>query len=389
MASPEIFRRWCGIAAVAGALERRVWAKTSLGVLFPNVYVLLVGPPGVGKYIIETVRELWTETIEPGTKRPAFAVAPDNMSKAALMDTLAKAKKTWLPKVGAPLTYHSLLIAAEEFEVLLPDYDREYIGSLNSIFNNKPLHAEARRHGPVRELVIERPQLTILGGAQPSYFVSTFPEEAWSTGFARRIIMVYAAETPFRELFGELSETAVAKPALLAKLAGLSQLYGQMKWTPDAASALAEWHRKGCPPVPGHSKLAHYNRSRTMHAAKLAIISSASRGPSLAIDALDIKRGIEWLCEAEALMPDIFREMAGKSDSQVIEELHFFMQRAWLANGRKPLRDAMLVGFLAQRLPSEKIEKVLAIAERAGVIARVAGTADQYVPRPRTEHGIE
>lgn len=386
--SPDLFRKWSGIALVAGALERRVWVKAGTKVAFPNLYVLLVGPPGTGKFIIEDARAIWTETRELNRNAPAFRVAPDSMTKASLMDTLAKSKQIKIAPQGPPLVYHSLLIAAEEFGVLLPDYDQAYIASLNSIYNNKPLHEESRRTGSVRELKIEFPQLNILGGVQPSYLATTFPEEAWSTGLARRLIMIYCPEPAKRPLFYEPMLPFDARPHLLEKLSQFSVIMGQMLWEPAAAEAIAKWDESGGPPIPTHSKLSHYIRSRTLHALKLAMVSAVARTGMLVIQEIDVRRAIGWLTEAEALMPDIFREMVGKSDSQVVEELHYFVTSAY-ARTRKAVKASLIYNFLYTRVPSDKVERIFQVAERANILARVAGTQDEWLPRPKSDHGME
>lgn len=387
--SPALFKRWSAIALVAGALERRVFAKTGGGAIFPNLYTLLVAPPGVGKFVIETVRELWTETIEPGTKLPAFHVASDSVTNASLMDELVKAKSVLVMPQGPPLTYHSLLVAAEEFQVLLPAFDQQFIASLNSIYNNKKFHRESRRTGTVREVVLENPQLNILGGAQPAYFASTFPEEAWATGFARRVIMVYSTETPTRSLWFESEIEEGAREKMLAKLARLSQLKGSMRWHPAAAQALDIWHQAGGPPIPSHSKLAHYNRSRSVNSVKLATISAISRTGGFLIEKIDVERGLAWMIEVERLMPDIFREMIGRSDTQVIEEMHIYIMSLWAGNKTKPVDGGVIRRFLLQRVPHEKAETIIMAAEKANYIARVAGTQDLWVPRPKMEREVE
>lgn len=387
--SPDQFRLWAGISLVAGALERRVWAKVGPPKTFANLYILLVAAPGIGKQVIEQARGLWRDCKEPGTKLPAFHVAPNQMTKAALVDSLAKAKSVRIVKEGV-VTYHSMLVAAEEFEVLLPNYDKEYIATLNYMFNSPDIpYEEIRRTGSVREVKIDLPQLNILAGVQPSYFVSTFPEEAWTTGFARRIIMIYAHETPFQELFGESHDREDLRQAMLLRLARMSQLYGQMLWDPQGAERIADWHRAKGPPRPEHSKLVHYNNSRTMLLTKLCMVSAISRTGDLVIDDLDVRRGLEWLIAAEKLMPDIFREMIGKSDTQVIEELHLFMTSIWAKNKMAPVRGDLVWAFLSQRLPSEKVEKVLMLAERANIIQRVAGTQELWKPVPKYQHGVE
>jgi len=379
--SPDIFRKWTGIALVAGALERRVWIRAGVKITYANLYTLLVAPPGVGKYIVEEARALWTEVKEPGTAIPAFHVSPDNMTKAAMLDTLVKAKTTRLIPRGPTITYHSLLIAAEEFQVLLPDYDQEIIGALNSIWNNKPNHSESRRYGTVRELSIEYPQFNILAGVQPSYFVSTFPEEAWTTGFARRIIMVYAGEAPFKELFYIPPEVEGMRDLVLSRLAHLSQLYGEAKWTTEAVEHISNWHRQGQRPVPQHSKLTHYNRTRIIFAQKLSLISAVARTGALIIELVDVTRALAWLFEVEGLMPDVFREMVGKSDKTVIEELHNFMVQANAKEKGRGIRGEMVMRFLLTRVPTEKAEKIMSLCERADIIARVGGSPDLWVPR--------
>ena len=395
MASPEIYRVWSGISCLAGALERRVWLRAyEHRETFPNLYVLCVGAPGVGKQVIDFVRDLWGEVMDPGADRSIFHVAPDSVTKASLVDNLAKAQRTFIPPSGPPVTYHSLLIAAEEFEFFLPSYDREFISTLNKLFNNPTTpHTESRRTGSVRELSIALPQLNLLGGAQPAYFAATFPEEAWNTGLSRRILMIYAAETPFVELFQEREDRGWLRERLVQGLQRASQLWGQMKWESTAAASVAKWHREqealrqAGKQTPGHSKLQHYVRSRTMHLLKLMTVSSVSRESDLVLRQIDFDRALGWLTEAERFMPDIFREMVGRSDAAVVEELHYFVQAAQARNRGKAIHTTLVVDFLRKRVPSEKIEKILWVAKQAGVLALIAGTEDLWVAKPKHDYG--
>lgn len=394
--SPLIFRKWSAIAAVAGALERRVWARTKGGVLFPNLYTLFVAPPGVGKYVLEDVQEFMREVCEPGTKSPAFCIAPSNVSKASLLDTLVKSGNRKLLPQAPPIVYHSLMTVAEEFSVLLPAYDLEYIGVLTKIYNNVGLYDEERRASNVKSLKIEFPQLNIVAGTQPGWLASTFPEEAWSTGLASRLMMVYSGEKPKTELFWDSIEQAdeherlrlLARARCLRSLAHISQLYGQMQWSFAAVDRLQEWNRGGQLPVPQHSKLLYYNNRRQLHLLKLCIVSAIASTCKLIIELSDVERAMSWMNEAELLMPDIFRAMVGRSDTQVIEELHLFVMQMWNRGGKKAIPERMLFAFLQQRVPSDKIEKIITIAERSNIIARVVNT-DMYIPKPRVDFGVE
>jgi len=393
--SPAIYRRWSAICCVAGALERRCWAATDQGALFPNLYVLLVGPPGTGKFIIEEVRGLWTDAKEPGTLAPAFHVAPDSMTKAALIDELQESKSVRVLSNGQQLIYHSLLIAAEEFSIFMSSYDMEFVGVLNGIWNNRTEHKEKRRHGPKREVSIPYPQLNLLGGVQPAFLGELLPENAWATGLARRTIMVYSNEVKLVPLFGGKQSDSAKRQKLLGRLGALSRLWGQFQFTPEAIGHLGDWHMAGGKPVPTHSRLEGYVKSRTVSVIKLALVSSASRGDSKIIDQIDIVRALEWLFEAERFMPDIFRDMKGNSDAVVLEELHYFLSQAYSmpknrnsAGAPKPLSGDLIWKFLSDKIPSQKIEMIILTAERSGMIARAAGLEGYWVPKPKPLMGF-
>lgn len=382
-------RLWSAIGMVAGALERRVWINPGPGPVYPNLYTLLVAPPGVGKYVVNTVRELMFDVLAPGTKTKAFKVAPDNMTKAALLDRLAKSKQTLLPPRGAPVEFHAMMIAAEEFGVLLPAWDNEFIAALNSIYNNPTVpYSEERRHGPARELSIPFPNLNILGGVQPVWLGMTLPEEAWGMGLMTRMIMIYSAEGITRSLAYTVPMEPQLREKIISSLGALSQLYGAFQWGAGAFEFLDEWHIHNGPPTPTHTKLGHYNRRRTLHIIKLSMIASVAASTALVIELIHVKRAINWLLDAEKLMPDIFRDMIGKSDTQIIEELHYFVTANWAKEKGKPVHPSVLINFLRQKVPSDKIDKIIAVAEASNIIARVAGGVG-YLPRPKHEHGVE
>jgi hypothetical protein len=387
--TPDLFKKWSAISLVAGALERRVWTVVgSRGGkprnTYPNLYVFLVGAPGVGKFIVQDVQELWMETKEHGTETKAFQVAENNLTKASLIDRMVDSTRSFLPLKGSPYEYNSLLVAAEEFGVFLRTYDLDFISVLNMVYNNPESYSEMRRYGPAREVNISRPSLNILAGVQPSWMATVFPEEAWGMGLTSRIIMAYGTSGEPKDPFTEGLDRPLERRRLLNNLGRLSMLYGPVPWTKVAAEKLTAWHVSGGKPTPTHSKLEHYCRRRTLHVIKLSIVSSVSRTNRVGqIEEIDVDRAIAWLVEAERLMPDIFRSMIGRSDHQIIEELYAHVL-ALYATTRAPIHEQRLFTFLLQRVPSDKINHIIAAAERSGMIARIAGT-ESYTPKARTE----
>jgi len=380
--SPEIFRLWSGITAVAGALERRVWLESAQGKLYPNLYVMLVSNPGVGKtQAISRVDALWRLTRD-------LKVAPHDVTKAAFIDSIKKAKRIIIRSETSMVEYHTLLVAADELGVFLPAYDLDFLSSLNRIYDNPDVHQQNRRGFGDEQIDIANPQLTLLGGVQPAYLAQLLPEAAWGQGFMSRMIMIHSSVPIKTKLFTiGLFQKAEAKNAkLLLGLKVMLKLFGKMTVDPEAEEAIENWYATGCAPVPEHSRLEHYVSRRIIHILKLSTISAVSAGHNT-ITVEDFARAREWLLHAESVMPDIFREMVGRSDGQVIQELHFFAWQLWIRD-KKPIHQSRLIHFLQNRVPSEKAMRVLEIAEKASILERLAGE-DTYRPRPKHEHGME
>jgi len=380
--SPPIFRLWSAIAAVGGALERRVWLESAQGKLYPNLYIMLISNPGVGKtQAISRVDTLWRQTRE-------LKVAPHDVTKAAFIDALKNAARRIIKSESAIIEYHTLLVAADELGVFIPAYDLDFLSSLNRIYDNPDVHQQNRRGFGDEQIDIINPQLTILGGVQPAYLAQLLPEAAWGQGFMSRMLMVYSALPVKTKLFERAAfdrYTRLHVPLLLGMKAMLKR-FGAMPFSPEAETQIELWYGTGMEPVPTHSRLEHYISRRVIHVLKLSLISAVSAGRQT-IEMIDFERARHWLLEAERIMPDIFREMVQRSDAQVIQEMHFFAWQLWITS-KAPIHESRLIHFLQNRVPSEKIHRVIEIAEKAGIFEKIAGT-NSYRPRPKTEHGME
>ncbi len=378
--SPDNFRLWTGISTIAGACERRIWMKSSLKRLYPNLYILLIGNPSVGKSAsLVFAEEFWRST------KKVF-IAPNAVSKASLLDVLARSgKKIIINNGDGLLEYNALAIAASEFGVLVPSHDPEFLSVLVDIYDNKDNFSDEKR--TTKSVDIICPMLNIIAGTTPGYMMGLLPEEAWNSGFMSRQIMIYASEGPKVDFFDAPSRSETSKQKLIQGLIKITERMGEIQWSADAKAGFRGWIAKDQAPVPEHSKLRHYCGRRNIHIAKLAMISCISRGEDLEVLAQDLTRAMDWLFAAEIRMPDIFREMVLKSDAQVIQELHRYLFQLW-SKDKKPVHESRLIHFLQQRVPSGNILRIMEIAEKSNIINKNAG-GPYYTPRPTHEHGIE
>lgn len=383
--SPERFRLWSAISAISGALERRVWTEGTGGPIFPHLYNVLVGAPASGKTTsIRIVRDLWSRI-------PGFHVAADNLTREALVDAMAKSLRTIVNGAEFPLIYSALNVACSEFGVFFANHDTHYLSFINHIYDGLNSYKEERRTVDPPEVI--KPHLVILAGTQPDFLGSFMPEEAWGMGFTSRLLLIYSAAPGTTKIFGKSVDVS---KGLQGGINDLAVLKGEFVWMDDAIDEFVAWDKSGPggiggAPIPQHPRLRHYLGRRPLNVIKLSMISSASRGVSMTVTIDDVERAKSWLLEAEAGMPDIFLSMAQKSDSQIIDDMHLALYRMYssvVRGERKPIQKEAVYRYLAKRIPSPLIPKIIETAEHMGVLK--PGTyPDEWIPAPLNEHTPE
>ena len=148
----------------------------------------------------------------------------------------------------------------------------------------------------------------------------------------------------------------------------IASLFGKIEWSPDAASAITAWDEMGLPPVPEHGKLSHYNSRRLAHVIKLCMVACVSAGDSLVISLDHYRQALDWILEAEALIPDIFNSMGISGDARAIEDLYHYVFKMYAKGGKKPVSEHRIWEFLRDRVPSHSITKIIEVMVRSRML---------------------
>jgi hypothetical protein len=369
--APELFRRWAGIGMISAVMERKVWAHTKGSVLYPNLYLVLVAPPGVGKSNVLSMTENLLRSV------PGICVAPSSLTTASLVDSVALAE--------SPAGGHSLQAVASELGVFLPAYDPSYMNTLTKLYDGEH-YEERRRTGKVNHLVVDRPLLSVIGGTTPSYLNSFLPEGAWDQGFTSRTIFVYSEEILKPDIWGsDTDETHLVRlrSDLVHDLRTISRVCGRATWTSQAQEAITAWYHDDLKPIPEHPKLAHYNSRRLAHLLKLCMSAMMARGDgSCSVTFGDYLTARKWLLDVEAVMSEIFNASVRGLQAHTLTDASFYVQKTFFRDGRKPVSEQLLVTFLRDRMRVGDVTKAIEVMLRSGDIQRIIiNGMVNYIPR--------
>lgn len=378
--SPKIFRKWTAITTIAAALEQKVWIKTSRP-MYPNMFVMLVAHPGVGK----------TRTINEGRHYvqdlPEFHLAPISMTFASLVDHLVKSKRVIIRPGEDPLEYNSMFICVDELGAFIHKYDNEMIDGLSHFYDPTP-YQQTRRTSDIH-IKIKAPQVNILCGSTPQNLTDLMPDKAWGQGFTSRLLMVFSDERIIGDDFAP-NDHAFSED-LTHDMEIINGLIGQFEVTEAYRTAVNNWRQLGEVPVPNHPKLIHYVTRRRAHLYKLSMVSAIDRGNALILTVDDFNRAMGWLLEAEDTMCEIFKAGATNADAQAMDEiLHYIM----INDKSYGVGEQKIIRFASERLPLHSILRVIDIMERSGQIVLVGvdrKTKMRYfsIPKPSLDQGSD
>src|SRR5437868_5404337 len=229
---------------------------------------------------------------------PEPKLAPTTMTAASMIKALEQSKRTVMHMPEGTFSYNTMYVTADELTAFMHKYDEEAAGVMSHMYDVS-VYRRTRVTNAV-DIKIEKPQLNLIIGTQPSMLMNYLPERAWEQGFCSRTIFVFSDERNVGDDFESVSTEL--DPDLTNDLLNISGLVGAFGITEEYRTAVNNWRALGEPPVPTHPKLLHYCTRRRMHLYKLSMVSAIDRSDVLLLTVDDFNRAMTWLTDAENTM---------------------------------------------------------------------------------------
>ena len=321
--SPDLFIDWGFYSMIATALQRRVWLYPDTFTLYPNLFVMLVGPPAAGKSrVISQVSEFikhqtLIEKIPLKKKnevkvKPYYPISADTITQEALIRYIVK-------ECGRDFTYKrdgkdiksahfSVGFMIEELGVLLRKNTENIVNMLNQFYDSRDFSYKTKHQGTD---VIKNVCVNMLGGTTPSFIREAFSDKIISQGFTSRVIMIYGSGPRFlRQFPGVDDEQKQMKEDVINHLKNLHKMGGPLSFTEEAE----EYHRQVYESgkltqevVNKDHRLETYYGRKNVHLLKMSMIMHfADQATSSVIEKPTVERALRFLAHTEARMHEAY-----------------------------------------------------------------------------------
>ncbi len=296
--SPGKFHLWCALTLLSTALARKVWRERGFFKLYPNLYVGLIGPTGMGK---SAAAEIGVNTFRGAIE--GCDIIRGKVTSWYLYQWLGTAALENRPAVCT--------ILASELKTLLGDINKMELVALLTDLYTCPDFTEYRTktEGTVE---LKDVYLNVLACSTPEWLTLGLNENDVSGGFTGRFVYVCEDETkrsfPFPEDFYEEFRLDENKERLYADLQHIATLEGKVVITEEAKAKYVDWYstRKEHSQDKDERLVGYYSRKRD-HLLKVAILISVAEGDSLVVTAQHIAVAQSILKVAEEKMVLAFK----------------------------------------------------------------------------------
>lgn len=370
---PTSFHMWAGISVLSSCLQRRVYMRWGHETIYPNQYIVLVGPSGQSRkgVAIGIARDLMHQvrvqiTAERITREALYKFMKD--ATIAFTD-----KSTGKYKFQCPIT-----CVAEELQVFLGQRNVEFLAELTNWYDSRDEWTYETKWSGVDK--ITGMCVNILAGTAPDWLPSILPAEAVGGGFTSRIVFVVEdSKSKTVEDPNAFRDDLKIRDNLMYDLEQIMLMTGEMRFDEDALETYKVWYRgedekfkRGIQELVD-PRLAGYNSRRATHVKKICMAVSAARGSDMLITKVDFQRALKLMQDTEKKMPRVFTGLGKARFSEATEDILYLLSKE-----RVVKRSAILRRFYTKidTFVMDSVEKML---EEMGVIkiARTPGLSDK------------
>lgn len=360
---PEMFRLWSAISTIAAVLQRKCRFDWGTLTFYPNMYIVLVGPPASRKGTAMNIAYPFLEELQ-------IKCAAEAITREALIRELKNANDNVVTSDGKMFFHSSLTIWSQELTVFLGYQNFQLMSDLTDWYDCRNQWTYRTKNMGTDEII--GVFVNLFGATTPDLIRSTMPLNAIGGGLTSRMVFVYEQNKGKVVPYPALSERERSlKSRLQNDLARIHLLTGGFRVKKDFLNRWIEWYpyQEQHPPIED-PRFAGYLERRATHIMKLCMIVNAARTDSMVITSGDLERAVAILEKTEKNMTMTFSGVGKESHADVLVSI---MNDLGMAG---ELTFSQLLGKYKDDVDAWRLEKVMETLIRMKFARAIAGPSD-------------
>lgn len=324
---PTIYRKWAGLSVIAAVMQRKCYMEWE-DKIFPNMYVVLVGPSG------EARKGTAMGPAQGFLRKTGIPVAAEATTREALIRFIAENQDTLITEDGIALEHCSVTIFSKELTVFLGYDNKQLMSDLTDWYDcDEEWKYRTKNMG---EDIIHNIWVNLIGATTPNLISNTMPEEAIGGGLTSRMIFVYAHRRG--KVIADPRKTPAQRELAEWLSIDLNRIYkiaGEFGPTEEWIGLWIDWYEQQAhnPPKFDH-RFSGYLSRRGTHLRKLSMIYCAARTSDRTMTAEDFNNALATLEEVEHHMTNAFAGVAGNILYELTNRIGDFIRERGEVVGR-------------------------------------------------------
>jgi hypothetical protein len=362
-----MFHLFTAFATLSAATQRKIFIDRSYFVIYPNLYIVIVSPPGKCRKSTAMGYGAGILNKVPGINIESNKISSPQMLVNSLSKSPINLQK---PNPGqSNLTLSTTCTAAlwsSELSVFLGSdaHQNGMLSLLTDLFDcpDKWTYSSLSRGKDVLHNVY----LTLYAATTPEWLTNSIPADAIGGGLTSRIIFVSQKKPRPRNAWPKLTPQLLQlKDDLIHDLIEISTLAGAVSLTSEAEEFYTDWYNAQ-DYVEQDERFWGYYERKPIHLLKLATLISVAMGNSLTIKVAYLEMALEILARTERRLPEAFIG-AGTPVSRTVERILIQIKES----PQGVISEKNLYQLNFRHMSQMEITEALQKLEKAGLINQV------------------
>src|ERR1017187_2284053 len=365
--APAAYNVWSAISMIGAVLKNYVWVDRGTYKIFPNQYIVLIGPPGVGKGSAMHPAHEFSKKHTPALAN----YMNDRLTAPKILDKLANGP------VVAQLVNGAMTMKADSSAILYSTELAAFLGGsdwmipfLCAAWDQGEYDYETKNSG---NSIVKNMCVSLMAGCVPDFIRNLNktgkPETAISGGFTARAIFVFASDKSksivWPQGFASTPEGKQLHADLVHDLEQIVTLKGEYKWEPRAKFMFENFYRKVKIEDDDTDVIRNFKARQNIHVLKVAMCLSAASRDDLILDEYSVSTAIKLVQSVFDTLNITFRGVGESSLAEAMNRIMTYMERKGVVSRQTLIRDDY------RHVTTDDLDRIIITLKQMGFIMEV------------------